>query len=77
MKAPLALPLSQMEIVFLQLAAVIRATFALFLLNFSHMLKLVDSYLHDFIWPQCLLLWLGGWGIVLINVMGHVTGDQC
>ena len=44
--------------VFLQLAAVIRVTFIPFLLNFPQMLELVDSYLHDFIWPQCLLLWL-------------------
>ena len=44
--------------IFLQLAAVIRVTFALFLLNFPQMLELVGSYLHDFIWPQCLLLWV-------------------
>ena len=44
--------------IFLQLAAVIRVTFTPFLLNFPQMLELVGSYLHDFIWPQCLLLWL-------------------
>ena len=47
-----------LHVVFLQLAAVIRVTFIPFLLNFPQMLELVGSYLHDFIWPQCLLLWL-------------------
>ena len=37
----------------LELAVVIGATFALFLLNFPQMLELVDSYLHDFGLSAC------------------------
>ena len=50
-----ALPLRFSAHSFLQLAAVIRAPFTLFPLNLQ---ELVGSYPHDFIWPQCLFLWL-------------------
>ena len=57
--------------VFLQLTAVIRVTFTPILLNFTQMLELVGSYLHDFVWPQCLLLWLDN-SLRKVIIAGHL-----